>query len=796
MKKKPSQAVEVERYSPSPEEGLSEEQVAQRRAAHLTNRIKHDTTKPVWRIFFDNLCTFFNFIWLVLVVILLVLREYEQLFFVIIVIANTAIAIFFELRAKRTLERLSLVTAPKITAVRGGENILLDANDIVLDDIVVFEAGAQIPADCVIVAGSVEMNESLLTGESDAVKKQKGEMIFAGSFIISGSCRARVERVGRDSYIQTVASRVKKFKAPQSYLFRDIKQIIRYIGLFIIPFSLLMYFNNLYNPMVPGEHSVHAALVGTAASIVGMIPAGMFLLITIAFSLGVVKLSFKNTEVKDTYSIEMLARTNMLCLDKTGTITDGTMCVADEYLFTDTTDMPHGNIIANIMAAQESSNFTSAALHAHYEITEWFTVTYNIPFSSKRKYTATAFAGRGTYAIGAPEFVLRGEVPSEITEKVNEYAAMGQRVLLLAGSSQEISEDYLPEDIAPICLVILEDRIREEAKDTLAWFMQNKVAIKIISGDNPVTVSAIAARVGVEGADRYASLEGMSLDEVAEIADSYTVFGRVSPDQKVALVRRLRALGYVVAMTGDGINDTMALKEADCSIAMADGSEVARSLSNIVLLDNDFSSLPAVVSEGRQVVNNVQRSSVLFLMKTFFTISLSISCILFAMAYPYAPNSLLIFEIFVTGVPSILLALLPNNSPIEGRFIYQVLRKCIPDGLVLLCNVLLGMVLAPLFLLTKAETTTLLTLVLIFSGFVNLIFICLPLNRIRLGCIIISALGIAWTLAIAAPMFGITAFTLPVALLTVGLSLLAALWRTLFVWLYGKIFSRKKAPSV
>lgn len=796
MKKSTPQTAEVERYAPSPEIGLSEEQVALRRAAHLTNRIKQGNTKPVWRIFFDNLCTFFNFIWLVLVVILLVLREYEQLFFVIIVIANTALAIYFELRAKRTLEKLSLVTAPKIITVRGGEQSLLDADDLVLDDIVVFEAGTQIPADCVIVAGAVEMNESLLTGESDAIKKKKGEMIFAGSFIISGSCRARVERVGKDSYIQTVATRVKKFKAPQSYLFRDIKQIIRYIGLFIIPFSLVMFFNNLHNQMVPGAHSVHDALVGTVASIVGMIPAGMFLLITIAFSLGVVKLSFKNTEVKDTYSIEMLARTNMLCLDKTGTITDGTMRVAEEYLFTEGGESAHGNIIANIMAAQESSNFTSAALNAHYEVTEWLTVSHNIPFSSKRKYTATAFAERGTYAIGAPEFILSGEVPSEITEKVNEYAARGQRVLMLAGSPTETEKDTLPEDMSPICLVVLEDHIREEAADTLAWFAGNRVGVKIISGDNPVTVSAIASRVGIIGSERYASLEGMTVEEVAEIADDYTVFGRVSPDQKVALVRRLRALGYVVAMTGDGINDTMALKEADCSIAMADGSEVARGLSNIVLLDNNFASLPAVVSEGRQVVNNVQRSSVLFLMKTFFTISLSISCILFAMAYPYAPNSLLIFEIFVTGVPSVLLALLPNNSPIEGRFIYQVLRRCIPDGLVLLCNVLLGMVLAPLLTLTKAETTTLLTLVLIFSGFVNLIFICLPLNRIRLGCIIVSALGIAWTLAIAAPMFGITDFTLPVAILTVTLSLLAALWRTLFVWLFGLIFRKKKTPAV
>lgn len=786
MKKRKSPLTDPIRFSPSPDAGLSSEQVQSRRDAALTNYIKKSTTKPVFRIFLDNICTYFNLIWAIIITTIICLGEYDQLFFVMVIFANTAIAIILELHAKYTLDRLSLVTAPKIDTLRNGEHVLLHSDDIVLDDIIVLEAGAQVPADAVLIDGNVEMNESMLTGESDAIKKQPGDTLFAGSYIISGACRARIDKVGGDSYIQKIAARVKTFKAPNSFLFRDINRIIKYIGIFILPFSVVMYFNNVR------DADVRQALLNTAGSLQGMIPAGMFLLITIAFSLGVVKLAVRHTQVKDTYSIEMLARTNMLCLDKTGTITDGTMRVVKDEDLSDGRVPDAPNIIANIMAAQDSGNFTSDALLRHYTVSEPLQVLYNIPFSSKRKFTATVFAGRGTFAIGAPEFLSVAHIPDDVLERIHTCASQGQRVLMLAGSDTCTQEDTLPDDMQPIALIMLEDHIREEAPGTIAWFVENGVKIRIISGDNPVTVAAIAKRVGVAGAENYVSLEGMSSEQAAELADDYTVFGRVTPDQKLALVRKLRALGYVVAMTGDGINDTMALKEADCSIAMADGSAVARGLSNIVLLDNNFATLPAVVREGRQVVNNVQRSSTLFLMKTFFTITLSLCCVCMMVRYPFEPNSLFIFETFVTGLPSVILALQPNSNPIRGRFISHVLRKCIPDGMVILLSVLGAMLVASLLHMNDTEELSLLSLVLTFSGFVNLVFLCLPINRYRLGCIALSLIGITATLLLAGKSFGVSSFTPAILWITLAFVIAGIPLHLLFSWIYSLIFHRKK----
>ncbi len=748
------------RYTPTPDTGLSTAEVCERVATGHTNYVKKSSAKPTWRIFADNICTYFNLIWAVIMAVLLFLDEFDQMFFVLIVFANTAIAIFTELQAKYTLEKLNLVTRPQIKAVRNGDTTSIPADDLVLDDVIILEAGDQIPADSLILSGVVEANESMLTGESDAIKKGPGDTLYAGSFLISGGCHARVDRVGEDNYIQSIARRVKEFKAPASYLFRDINRIIKYIGIFILPFSVVMFLNN------HASLEMKDAIVKTAGSLIGMIPSGMFLLITVAFSLGVVKLSRKKAKVKDAYCIEMLARTNMLCLDKTGTITDGTMRVVSEEELDRFPDIENARLIASIMEAQTASNFTSDALNRHYTTDAPLPVSYNIPFSSKRKFTATAFRGLGTFAIGAPEFLSLGELSADMTERLTAYAAAGQRVLMLAGSPYETETDALPKGMRPLAFVVLEDHIREEAPGTIAWFRENGVHIKIISGDNPLTVSAIARRVGVENAAQYCSLEGMSDEEVAAIADDYTVFGRVTPDQKLVLVRRLRALGYVVSMTGDGVNDTMALKEADCSIAMADGSEVARSLSSIVLLDNNFATLPAVVREGRQVVNNVQRSSTLFLMKTFLTITLSLFCVCAMMPYPFEPSALFMFEVFVTGLPSVLLTLQPNTELIRGRFISTVLKQCIPDGLMILLNVLAAILLGNLLGLPGDAAGTLQVLVLTGTGFLNLVLLCSPINRIRAGCILLSIGGILGTVLIAGSTFGVPAISLPLLLLT------------------------------
>ncbi len=743
-------------YDPSPDEGLREEEVAARRAAGLTNYIKRSTAKPTWRIFFDNICTFFNLIWAILIGTLILLNEFDELMFIAVILANTGIAILMELRAKHTLEKLSLMTAPQVTCVRAGVAQRIPADDLVLSDVIRLEAGDQIPADATVLRGICEVNESMLTGETDAIRKGAGDTLFAGSYLISGACCARVTHVGQDNYIQTIAARVKTFKAPQSYLFRDITRMIRWIGIGILPFAGIMYLNNYYS----NGGNIHDALVGTAGSVEGMIPAGMFLLITVAFSLGVLKLARRHTQVRDTYSIEMLSRTDTLCLDKTGTITDGTMRVVAEEAWDAFPGVENRDLIAGILAAQSDRNFTSTALAQHYTVQKALPVSYNIPFSSQRKYTATAFDGLGTFAIGAPEFLSVGILPDALREKIQAYAAAGRRVLMLAGSPCPTQEDALPRDMRPLALVVLEDHIRPEAPDTIAWFRENGVTVKIISGDDPVTVSAIARRVGVAGAERAISLEGMSDEAVAAAAEDYTVFGRVTPEQKLILVRRLRAAGHVVSMTGDGINDTMALKEADCSIAMADGSEVARSLSNIVLQDNNFASLPAVVCEGRQVVNNVQRSSTLFLMKTFFAITFSLLCVFCSVHYPLSPRSLLLFELFVTGFPAVILALEPNSTRIEGRFISSVLKKCIPDGLLILLTVSFTLFCAgPLFGLGEAEASTLLHLVLNATGFLNLVFLCLPLTRVRVGSLLLALVGLVACTACGGSLFAMEALT-------------------------------------
>lgn len=777
------------RYTPLADLGLSTEQVEERVANGYTNHTKRPTAKPIWKIFKDNVCTFFNLIWAIIIATLLALQAYDQLFFSFTILMNTVIAVVLEIKAKVTLERLDLVTAPHVDTIRNGVTAPVAANDLVLDDMIMLKAGEQVPADAVLIDGAPEMNESMLTGESDAIKKKPGDMIWAGSFVISGSCRARVEHVGQDNYIQSIARRIKSVKTPQSYLFRDMNKLIRYIAVFIGPVAVLLCLNNYFQTM-----RVEDALLRTAGALVGMIPAGMYLLITVALSMGVLKLARKKAQVRDTFSIEMLSRTNMLCLDKTGTITDGTMRVVEQIELSTRSADECGALIAGIMHAQNVQNFTSDALLAHYTKKTSFSVAYNIPFSSKRKYTATVFLGLGTYAIGAPEFLSVGALSPTTRATIEAHAATGHRVLMLAGSPLETDEDALPSGMQPLALIILEDHIRQEAHDTIAWFMQNHVQVKIISGDDPLTVSAIAKRVGVENADRYTSLEGKSEEEVAAMAEEYTVFGRVTPEQKLTLVKRLQECGHIVSMTGDGVNDVMALKEADCSIAMADGSSVARNIASIVLMDNNFSALPNVVCEGRQVVNNVQRSSTLFLMKTMVSVLLSLLCILFTIPYPFEPSSLIMVEVFVIAIPSVILTFQPNHALIEGRFLSAVLKQCTPYGLTILFNILLAMLCESLFGLPRAEAHTLVTLTFTLTAFMNLIFLCRPFNRIRTACVVLSALCIAGALLLGGDWFGVSALTLPVILLTVFFALLSIplhvflsyLYRIVAHWAYRK----------
>lgn len=752
------QDIPIVRYQTDVEHGLSEEQVAERIEHRLVNDTKIRTSNSYFSIICKNIFTVFNIIWLVIAIALMCVNAWGDMLFLFVVFANTAISIFQEIKAKLTVERLSMVTAPKIKVVRMGMEYEIKGEDLLLDDIILLENGNQIPADCIIVDGVVEANESLLTGESNLIKKQVGDTLLAGSFLVSGLCYARVDKVGKNNYIQTVAEQTKDVKPQSSNLFKDLNSLIRAIILILIPIGVLTFCKEMF---LSGS-TIEDSITSTSGALTGMIPAGMYLLITVGLSVGVIKLARKKTLVKNLYSIEMLARANVLCLDKTGTITDGTMKVLDVLEQNGTTKDQISSIMKIILANQKTNNATSVALTEKFGKDISSKVKEVIEFSSQRKYSATTFENGKTYFVGAIGFI-KCHITSAQKNLMNKYMEQGIRVLSLVEDDGPYNEKRAGRNGKLIAFFTLEDHIRKDAVETISWFKENNVEIKIISGDDALTVSKIAKRVGVENSDKYVSLENMSLQEVAQIANNFTVFGRVTPEQKHIIIKTLKTQGNVVAMTGDGVNDTLALKEANCSIAMADGSEVARNISHLVLMESNFSALPSIVKEGRQIVNNVQHSSVLYLMKTLFTIMLCVTTLILRISYPFTPKQLLLLEMFVIGVPSFILTFQPNSELIRGNFIPQVLKKSIPCALLMFLNILIVLILHDhSSTLTDAEFTSLSTMLLTFVGYINLVWICWPLNLLRGSCITISATLIIGALAGLSKFFSITQFTFPV----------------------------------
>lgn len=747
---------ELVRYQTQKDFGLNAVQVAERIEHNLTNEAKVKSTRSYLSIFVKNICTYFNLIWLIIAIALICVGSYSDLLFLLVIFCNTAVAIIQECRAKHTVEKLSLVTLPRVKVVREGNQIELPAEQLLLDDVIMLSNGEQVPSDCIILDGEVEVNESLLTGESNAIKKKSGDSLLSGSFLVSGTCYARVEKVGKDNYIQTIAARAKEFKAPASNLFKDINNLIKYIGILLIPLGVLTFVKEFV--FLP--NGINEAITNTAGALTGMIPAGMFLLITISLSVGVVKLGRKKTLVKDIYSIEMLARSNVLCLDKTGTITDGTMVVKDVIYTSKRRKSTVDKIISNVLGAQTSSNATSNAMVKKFGVKTQFKVKEKLEFSSSRKFSVTTFENNKTYYLGAPTYV-KAKLSPEQTELMKQKLQEGFRVIALTECDKPYDEEKGAQVGTTLALYVLEDHIRDDAIETIRWFKENEVEIKIISGDDPVTVAKIAQRVGVEGYDKYVSLENVSIEEVEKMALEFTVFGRVSPEQKYAIVKTLKKNGKVVAMTGDGVNDTLALKEADCSIAMADGSEVARNISHLVLLNSNFTSLPSVVKEGRQVVNNVQNSSVLYLMKTLFTIVMCLSTIIMVVPYPFAPRQMFLLELLVIGMPSFILTFQPNTELIKGNFIPQVLKKSIPRALLMLLAVFVVIFLGSdhFNTLTETEYNTLITLTITFAGFLNLAWLCQPLTKLRAITLVLSLTLLVAACLIMPEFFTMTDFS-------------------------------------
>jgi cation-transporting ATPase E len=732
----------VERYNPEIEKGLTTEEVELRQMAGLANVGDTGSSKSIPNIITTNVFTFFNFLNFAIAAWLISVKAHiSQLFFMGVITANITIGIIQEIRAKKTIDKLSLLTAPTAIVMRDGSELEIGVADVVIDDILHLSSGKQIPADAVVRQGSVEVNESLLTGESDAIVKKKGDTLYSGSFVVSGNCYAQATAVGHNIHIQKLTNQAKKYRKPQSDLLGSLRVIIRIVGALIIPIAATLFYLMTNYSALPYNEIVQK----TTGAMIGMIPSGLFLLTSMALAVGVIRLAQNNTLVQELYCIEMLARVDTLCLDKTGTITDGTMTVKSIIEYKNETGIPLKNIISAMINAQNDPNLTSDALAERFGTAKRIRHKALIPFSSQRKFSAVQFDRYGTFVLGAPEFVVK-ENYSMIAKEVDKQSQEGYRVLVVAFSDGDIVDNQVTGKVLPLALIMIEDTIRPDAIDTIEYFKSHNVDVKVISGDNPVTVSRISQRAGIASAEKYVSLEGMQDKEVVRSASRFTVFGRVSPQQKKLLIESLKNNGRTVAMTGDGVNDILALKEADTSIAMASGSEAARNVSHLVLLDSNFSSMPKVVSEGRRVINNVQRVSTLFLTKTIFSFLLAIVAIIRKGVYPIQPNQLILIDYLVIGIPSFFIALEPNNRLVVGKFLWNILKAALPGALVVMINSLIIFAFQTPLAMSDKITETLVVISATVVSLTVLFRVSTPFNKMR---------RILFILMVAAFIFGI-----------------------------------------
>lgn len=743
-KKKREERPELERIDTSISVGLVDSEIKERLDKGYVNSALKSTSKSYWSIIRTNIFTLFNGLNLLLGILVLVYGDIKNALFLGIVTVNVVIGIIQEIRSKKTVEKLSLLTEPKVTAVRNSVEQELDINSLVVDDIIVLKAGNQIPSDSIVVSGKVKVNESMLTGEQDSVTKEEGENLFSGSYVVSGSCYARVDKVGEDNYSSKIINSGKKYKAPNSELMRAIKWIIRTVTIVIFIVGPLVFLNNAKNLDDIGD-----IINKSVGSIIGMIPEGLVLLTSMALAVGVIRLAKKRTLVQELYCIETLARVNMLCLDKTGTITEGTMQVEDTVLLDKDADI--NEIIGNMTRILDDNNATFNALKEKYHANKVMEHTLKMPFDSAKKMSAVTFLNN-TYIIGAPEFVLK-ERMDEVMGEVNKNAEKGFRVLVLVRTKEQISEkDFDVNQMEIVALVVISDKIRENAKETLEYFAHQGVNLKIISGDNPLTVSKIAERVGLKNADRYVDATTLDTDEkIFDAVKQYTIFGRVTPPQKKQIVKALKVQGYTVGMTGDGVNDVMALKEADCSIAMASGSDAARNSSELVLLDSDFSALPSVVAEGRRVVNNINRAASLFLVKTTYSVLLAICMIIMGIETPFEPIQLTYISSILVGFPSFFLAIEPNNSKISGSFLPKVIKTATPAGITITIMIVLAHILAP-ELIVAGQMSTLCLYIYALMQFFVLFSTCKPVDLKR-GILITICTIVFFSVLIIMPDF-------------------------------------------
>ena len=716
--------------------GLSTEEVAKQKELGLQNNYEENVAKSTKDIIFDNVMTLFNFLNFAIAVCLLFVGAYSNLAFLAIIIVNMSIGIFQEIHARNLVQKLSIVAKENVHVVRNGVQQEIDTKELVMEDIVIISAGEQVPSDMEVIDGKVEANEALLTGESDLIEKEIGDTLLSGSFIVSGQAYARVIHVGAENYAVKITQEAKVHKPIQSELVNSIRKVSKFTSWVIIPLGIILFVEAFWLR----DAGIKTSVVASAAALLGMLPKGLVLLISIALTTGVIKLAKKRILVQDMYSIETLAHVDTLCLDKTGTITEGKMKVQKAIILHDKYEELFPQIIGSYLSESTDNNITMQAIRDHYEVSNRFGAKEVLAFSSERKWGAIEFPEIGTVYLGAPERLVDD---SRLPEAVFTAQENGYRVLMLAIAEQQpLNETKMPY-LEPLAILEIDDPIRQNAKETLAYLKEEGIDLKVISGDNPVTVSNIARRAGLPGYESYIDLSTKTTEaEVREAVQQYTVFGRVSPQQKRTIVRELKDTEHVVAMTGDGVNDVLALREADCSIAMAEGDGATRQISNLVLLDSDFTTLPDVLFEGRRVVNNVTRVSSVFFIKTIYSFILSIICALTAIAFPFIPIQVTLIDLAIEGYPAFFLSFEGDKRKVVGKFLPTSLKNASVNALLVVANIIAVYLIGQNQGFSSLDTTTLMYYLLVGISCMAVVRACLPLNPLRIFLVFSTIIGI------------------------------------------------------
>ncbi len=746
----------MERYEPKKDFGLTQEQVANRISEGLVNFDDQPKTKSIKQIIASNFFTYFNFLNIALGAAVLtagiinneLFEGLKNCLFMGVIIINSIISIVEEIISKKIIDRLSVISESKVTTIREGKKEELSLDELVLDDVTILTVGHQIVADSIILDGEVEVNESFLTGEPDAILKKKGDMLLSGSFIVSGSCTTKVEHVGQDNYVATISKEAKYQKKANSVIMDSFEKLLKILSIFIIPIGIIMYFSQVNAT----DGNVPQAIFGTVASLIGMIPEGLVLLTSSVMAVSVIRLSKYKVLVQQLYCMETLARVDVICLDKTGTLTEGRMQVVDFTPLEKHTKEEMEEIINAFAENSLDTNATMIAIKERFTKKSTWKKSKSIAFSSERKFSAISFKDKDAYYLGAPEVLLKEK--SKIVKEIKKYQT-DYRVLLLG--SQKVLSDK-PEKIEAIGIILIEDIVRKEAKATLDYFKKQGVMVKIISGDNVSTVLNIANKVGLKNV-KGLDIVDLNKDELEKVVQKYDVFGRVTPKQKKWIIEILQESGRTVAMTGDGVNDVLALKKSDCAISIASGSDAARNVSQLVLLNDNFDALPEVVAEGRRTINNIERSSSLLLVKTIYTVLLILFSIIISSKYFFIPIQLTLITGFTIGIPSFILALEPNNDLIKGKFLLKIVSKSLPTALTVVFNIVLVTIFANVFHLDEGLETSLCVFLTAITGFIHLYKICKPFNVIRVSLLTLMILGFLYCAIFQNEFFSLSPMT-------------------------------------